>query len=94
MSVDAFLEVIQTDIASPGGINPGLSKMRNGYRISDYESAKASDGAAETPMHGNAWVGNHRAVRRLLRKGRNVNVLDSTENLRCMGRALRAEPPW
>lgn len=52
--------------------------MRNGYRISDYENANASDGAAETPVHGNAWVGNHRAVRRLLRKGWSVNVLDST----------------
>ena len=52
--------------------------MRNGYRVSDYENAQASEGAAETPMHGNAWEGNNRAIRRLLRKGWSANILDST----------------
>jgi ankyrin repeat protein len=44
----------------------------------NYENASASRGEAETPMHGNAWVGRDKALRRLIRRGHDVNVLDDT----------------
>ena len=44
----------------------------------NYEGASAARGEAETPMHGNAWVGGDKALRRLIRRGHDVNVLDDT----------------
>lgn len=52
--------------------------MSKPHRPTSYENASGKRGEPETPMHGEAWVGAHKRLRRLIRQGHDVDALDDT----------------